>query len=206
MLRHETVTPETLGLIRELQTEPLLANFHLVGGTGLALQIGHRLSIDIDLFTREPFDSDRVMEMLITKHRFQRSFQAPHTLKGFCSGVMLDLVRHDYEEFEVLLEDGIRMLSMQDIAAMKLNAIVGDGTRVKDFIDIYFLLDVFPLEDMVRFYCRKYKQDDALIVLRCLAYFDDTSVADWPRLLRQPEVSFEQIKERLRLAVKKVSS
>lgn len=60
MLHTQTLTPQTLELIQALQEEPLLQGFHLVGGTALALQIGHRISIDIDLFTRGDYDVDDV--------------------------------------------------------------------------------------------------------------------------------------------------
>lgn len=63
MLHTQTVTPQTLGLIQALQAEPLLHSFHLVGGTALALQIGHRISIDIDLFTRDDYDVDDVLNL-----------------------------------------------------------------------------------------------------------------------------------------------
>jgi hypothetical protein len=191
-----------LGLIQALQEEPLLQVFHLVGGTALALQIGHRISIDIDLFTRDDYDVDDVLNLFIRKYGFQRNYQRGKTLKGIIDGVMVDLIRHDYEELQVIEDDRIRMLSAKDIAAMKLNAITGNGTRVKDFIDVYFLLDQFRLEEMVEFYKTKYQQDDGLMILRSLVYFDDVDLAEWPRLFRETSLTFEQVKRRIIDAVK----
>ncbi len=202
MLHTQTLAPQTLGLIQVLQEEPLLRGFHLVGGTALALQIGHRLSIDIDLFTRDEYDVDEVLTLFINKYGFQRNYQRGRTLKGFIEGVMIDLIRHDYEELQVIEEDRVRMLSAKDIAAMKLNAITGNGTRVKDFIDVYFLLKQFRLEEMLEFYKTKYQQDDALMILRSLVFFDEVDLAEWPRLIREPHLTFDQVKKRICDAVK----
>jgi len=202
MLHAQTVTPQTLGLIQALQAEPLLQGFHLVGGTALALQIGHRLSIDIDLFTRCDYDIDDVLSLFIKKYGFQRNYQRGKTLKGFIDGVLVDVIRHDYEEIQIIEAPPVRMLSAKDIAAMKLNAITGNGTRVKDFIDVYFLLEQFTVEELVSFYKTKYQQDDALMILRSLVFFDDVDLAEWPVLLREPDVTFEQVKKRITTAVK----
>jgi hypothetical protein len=191
-----------LELIQALQEEHLLQGFHLVGGTALALQIGHRISIDIDLFTRGDYDVDDVLNLFIRKYRFQRNYQHGKTLKGVIDGVMVDLIRHDYQELQVIEGSRIRMLSAKDIAAMKLNAITGNGTRVKDFIDVYFLLDQFRLEEMVEFYKTKYQQDDGLMILRSLVFFDDVDLAEWPRLFREVTLTFEQVKKRIIDAVK----
>ena len=115
---------------------------------------------------------------------------------------MVDLIRHDYAELQVIEEDRIRMLSAKDISAMKLNAITGNGTRVKDFIDVYFLLDQFRLEEMIEFYKMKYQQDDGLMILRSLVFFDDVDLAEWPRLFREVTLTFEQVKKRIIDAVK----
>jgi hypothetical protein len=191
-----------MGLIQALQVEPMLREFHLVGGTALALQIGHRISIDIDLFTRVDYDVDDVLALFINKYGFQRNYQHGKTLKGFIEGVMIDVIRHDYEELQVIEEDRVRMLSAKDIAAMKLNAITGNGTRVKDFVDVYFLLKQFRLEEMLDFYKTKYQQDDALMILRSLVFFDDVDLAEWPRLIREPRLTFDQVKKRICDAVK----
>lgn len=202
MLHTQTLTPQTLELIQALQEEHLLQGFHLVGGTALALQIGHRISIDIDLFTRGDYDVDDVLNLFIRKYRFQRNYQHGKTLKGVIDGVMVDLIRHDYQELQVIEGSRIRMLSAKDIAAMKLNAITGNGTRVKDFIDVYFLLDQFRLEEMVEFYKTKYQQDDGLMILRSLVFFDDVDLAEWPRLFREVTLTFVQVKKRIIDAVK----
>ena len=88
MLHTQTVAPQTLGLIQALQAEPLLKRFHLVGGTALALQIGHRMSVDIDLFTRDDYDVDELLSLFINRYGFQRNYQRGKTLKGFINGML----------------------------------------------------------------------------------------------------------------------
>lgn len=202
MFHLQTLAPETLGLIQSLQAEPALRSFALVGGTALALQLGHRLSVDIDLFSREEYDVDEILELLIRRYRFQRSYQSKRALKGSIRGVMVDVIRHDYTELEVLQEQGVRLLSARDIAAMKLNAITGNGTRVKDFIDVHFLLERYTLSELVQFYQQKYSQDDCLAVLRSLVYFEDVDLADWPHLLMAPGLTFAEVRARIVAAVK----
>ena len=89
------------------------------------------------------------------------------------------------------------MLSLQDIIAMKLNAISGSGQRVKDFIDIFYLLQQFSLEQMVGFYKKKYQQYNELIVLKSLVYFDDIDFADWPVMNLDPNLKWAVIKKKL---------
>ncbi len=202
MLHLQALAPQTLGLIRALQAEPALRSFALVGGTALALQLGHRLSVDIDLFSREEYDADAILDLLIGRYSFQLGDRSRRTLKGSVGDVMLDMIRHDYPELEVVRTQGLRLLSVRDIAAMKLNAITGNGTRIKDFIDVHFLLERHTLSELVQFYRQKYGQEDCLVVLRSLVYFEDVDPAEWPRLLLHPDLTFEEVKARLVAAVK----
>lgn len=202
MLQTQTVAPQTLELIRALQAEPLLKGFHLVGGTALALQIGHRMSVDIHLFTRDDYDVDELLSLFINRYGFQRNYQRGKTLKGFINGILVDCIRHDYQELQIISCERVRMLSSKDIAAMKLNAITGNGTRIKDFIDVYFLLESFTLEEMLNFYKTKYQQDDALVILRSLVFFDDVDLAEWPLLMAETQLTFDNVQKRITTAVK----
>ena len=124
MLYKETVEPTTLELLKQLQAEPLLQTFNLVGGTALALRLGHRKSIDLDLFTREDFDIEELKFMLVQRYGLKVSYERNHTLKGFINGVMIDCIRFDYPHLQNPdIIDGIRLESVPDIIAMKLSAI-----------------------------------------------------------------------------------
>jgi hypothetical protein len=120
MLHKETVGPGTLELIKKLQTDPILEDFYLVGGTALALQIGHRTSIDIDLFSRSDIDIENLIEYLENNYEFSLQFSHKNTLKGIINGVFVDFLKHDYKYVvEPLIVDGIKMLDKPDISAMK---------------------------------------------------------------------------------------
>lgn len=174
MLQTQTVEPATLELLRELQQEPLLATFNLVGGTALALRIGHRKSVDLDLFTREAFDLEALKSMLIEKYDLKVSFARQQTLKGFIGGVMIDCIRFDYPHLEAPEEvDGVRLESIPDIIAMKLSAIAQNGTRIKDFIDIATLSTHYSFDEMLQFYTNKFPNVNIVMPVKALTYFDE---------------------------------
>lgn len=147
MLSFQTIKPDTLELLKRLMAEPLFGQTRLVGGTALALQFGHRSSIDLDLFGSIEEDTNLTTEVLE---------RIGPTIPGKCSahiktyricGVKTGIVNYDrYPWIDApVLEDGLRLASPKDIAAMKVNAIQGRGTR-KDFVDMYFLIQRFGLD------------------------------------------------------------
>lgn len=116
MLHKETVQPTTLELIKKLQRDNNLHGFYLVGGTALALQIGHRISDDIDLFTNHPFDSNKLAEYMEINYQMSIHYLHNNTLKGFINNVLIDLITHNYDLVESEIEvEGIKMLSKKDI-------------------------------------------------------------------------------------------
>jgi len=151
-----------------------LHSFFLVGGTALALQIGHRISVDIDLFSQKPFDENALSVYLETQQGFQLSYLDKNTLKGQINNVQVDLITHAYPLVkDVVLDETIRLASMEDIAAMKLNAIIGNGTRLKDFIDIAFLSSSLSLQEMINAYEHKYQSRNPVMIMKALAYHND---------------------------------
>jgi hypothetical protein len=113
----------------------------------------------------------------------------------------VDLIRHGYTYVEgIVEEEGIQMLSLSDIAAMKLNAITGNGSRVKDFIDVYFLLELFSLEQLFSFYKKKYTQQDISYVKKSLVYFNDIMPETWNtvQLFRNKQLTFFSLKQKLK--------
>lgn len=174
MLHKETVDAKTLELLIALQSEPELDDFNLVGGTALALYIGHRKSIDIDLFTTCDFDLERLKSMLIEKYGFTVSFERKHTLKGFINNVKIDCIRFNYpyiSDFTVI--DGVRLAGIPDIIAMKLSAIAQDGTRIKDFIDVAYFSDKYSFNEMLGFYKTKFPSANVLMPVKAITYFDE---------------------------------
>ena len=196
------ISAETLLLIQHLQALPLFKNFYLVGGTALTLQLGHRNSIDIDLFTDSDFDAEEITTFLAAQFSFSQIFIRKNTIIALVNNIKTDFIKYPYRYIKPpVTEEGITFLSKEDIAAMKLNAIVNSGQRLKDFIDIYFLLEYFSIDDMLEFFEEKYPNMNSLIALKALAYFDDIDEAvDTPKLAKP--LPFEKIKKRILEAVK----
>lgn len=154
--------------------DQLLKDFFLVGKTALALQLGHRISIDLDLFTQLPFDQNFLLAELESKYKFQLDYESKNTLKGEIKNVKVDFIAYNYPLVKPLIQkEGVRMASPEDIAAMKLNAVSGNGTRLKDFIDIAYLSPILTLSQMVDAYEGKYASRNPLMLLKALDYHND---------------------------------
>ncbi|GGK03324.1 nucleotidyl transferase AbiEii/AbiGii toxin family protein [Parabacteroides faecis] len=174
MLHTETVARSTLELLKMLESESVMSNFNLAGGTSLALYLGHRISVDLDLFTPESFDAGKLEIFLRDKYGFRTDFMEKNTLKGTIDGVKIDCITHSYGYLEKpYTESDIRLYSMEDIVAMKLSAIADNGSRLKDFIDIAFLSTRFPFNSMLRLYERKFPGSNLIRPFKAITYFDD---------------------------------
>jgi len=200
MLQTKAIDPATLELIKSLQGKNYLDGFYLVGGTALALYSGHRLSIDIDLFSNLSFDTAQLIEFLQQDYPVQLYHTATNTIKGRIENVNVDIIAHRYPYInEPSVIDGIGILSEPDIIAMKLNAISASGQRSKDFIDIYFILEEkrFSIAEMLKFYRLKYMQESDMHIIKSMIYFDDVDLADWPVLLIKPHLIWDDVKKKI---------
>ena len=174
MLQTSTVKESTLELLKQLQAEPLLATTRLVGGTALSLQIGHRASDDLDLFSVEPLDGLSVQTLLINKYGFIPSVIADNTLIGFIQGIKIDVIYHPFPWLEeAVCEDGMRLASVADIAAMKMHAIINSGKRPKDFVDIAFLSMRYSYNQVKQLLLRRYPAYDPIMPDKAIIYFGD---------------------------------
>lgn len=174
MLHTKTVTRETLKLLKKLMSDPNLSEFSLVGGTALSLYLGHRKSIDLDLFRKDSFSASALSLYLKEKYNFQEDFQDNNTLKGFINDIKIDFITHKYENVKTIHTiEKLRLYSLEDIAAMKLNAIADNGTRLKDFVDIVCLSTKMSLNEMLESYQKKYPNTNAMRALRGLTYHAD---------------------------------
>ncbi len=174
MLHTEVVAESTLELLKSLQSDEALASFCLAGGTSLALYLGHRVSVDLDLFTPKTFDAVKLSAYLEKKYGFRTGFLEENTLKGDIAGVKIDCITHAYKSIRPpFVEDGIRLYDMADVIAMKLSAIADNGSRIKDFVDIACLSVFYSFSDMLGFYERKFPTANAIRPLKAMTYFED---------------------------------
>ncbi|MFO7933222.1 MAG: nucleotidyl transferase AbiEii/AbiGii toxin family protein [Bacteroidales bacterium] len=204
MLYINTVTEGVHELILSLQQKSDLRDFFLVGGTGLALQIGHRRSDDIDLFSLQGFDVDYMQKLLESEYNYQTDHSAKNTLKGVISGIKVDLITHPYRMILPVATTGsIRLASKEDISAMKVNAIANDGTRSKDFIDIYFLLEEMDINTLLHNFSLKYDLRNSFHALKSIQYFDDVDLNEWPELIREKDLTWDRITSRIEDACRK---
>ena len=186
MLRTEVLEPRTLGILNDMMALDSLAPFCLVGGTALALQFGHRLSVDLDLFTTEPFDQELVLADLqnfiggvVTDNRNKIGMRL--TIQG----VKVDAVTYRYPLIRPTVSmDGIRMFAIEDIAAMKLSAVTNRGMK-KDFYDIYALINQFGFAKLCEWYQQKFVDTSLFMMLKSVTYFDDADHSETPVLLGQ---------------------
>ena len=197
MLYKETVSDTTYALLKKIMSDDTFKDFFLVGGTAISLQIGHRISEDLDLFTQKDIDVDYCKHHLKDTYAFSTEFEKKNTLKGFIDKTLIDFISYDYPIIDnILIEDGIRILSLKDIIPMKLVAIIQSGERMKDFVDIAYLSSHYSLNDMISFYKQKYGNDNELSIYKALIYFDSIDVTENVKLINK-QLDFKSIKNRL---------
>jgi predicted nucleotidyltransferase component of viral defense system len=189
MLQLKTVEPYTLSILKQLMKMPVLKDFSLVGGTALSLLYGHRMSVDLDLFSNKPFDDAVIIEAF--KKKFGASFVNRSTnsrfgIFCFVDDVKIDIIRHPHPLIRPQLNiDDIKMFSTEDIIAMKVQAILGRAKK-KDFWDVAELLHHFSITDFVQFHKEKYTTQNLLITVpQAITYFLDAEESEDPISLKK---------------------
>ena len=193
MLHVETVESSTLDLLKRLQRLPELFNTRLVGGTALALHLGHRKSVDLDLFGS--FNPSMSYRKLLADAGYLVDGAENGTVQSLrVENVKVDLVNYPYPWMDDAIEgEGIRLAGLKDIAAMKLSAVANRG-RKKDFIDVARLLDLFTLDEMLALYKSKFSVSEVSFPVRGLMYFDDAEEDPMPEIF-DGNLSWENVKK-----------
>lgn len=173
MLYLETISTNTLDLLRKIQSLEIFRETRLVGGTALALQYGHRKSIDLDFFGKITASDEEIEYELIQLGKLT-ILKKSNAIKIYSlNDVKIDIVNYQYKWLsECIIDNDIRLADPADIGAMKLSAITGRGSR-KDFFDLFFLLKHYTLKDLFEFYINKFPQASEYLVLKSLIYFED---------------------------------
>lgn len=176
----KTISKETstaLNLLKDSVTE-----FYLAGGTALALQLGHRVSIDLDFFSVNEFSTQTIIEKLKTKGRLEIISQDKDTLNGSLDDVKISFFKYPYKLlFPTKEYNSVMLADERDIAAMKILAISDRGNK-KDFIDLFMLLKTYSLDEILEFFNEKYKDYNynMLHILKSLVYFLDADLDPEP--------------------------
>ncbi len=182
-----TITENQRSALRSLKPAAE-QGFYLAGGTALCLRLGHRLSIDLDLFREMPFEPQELLGTLQDAGVKAQDVRAkPNTLWFEVAGVRTSLMRFPYACVEPAeLYEGIPVASVADIAAMKIEAIASRGAR-KDFYDLYFICEQLGgLPAAIQAFRKRFakEQPDLLHRLKALTYFEDAEREPEPLLLR----------------------
>jgi len=192
---HEEVL-DAGGLRAAGRLAPAAYKFYLAGGTGLALRWGHRLSLDLDLFSPEDSLGAPERSQLLGALRASGPVEVEEERDGTChlrlEGTRVSFLRYPYPLLKPPdLWKGIAVASPEDIAAMKVSAVIGRGTK-KDFIDLHEIAIRIGLETALRCAAARYPSHPDLLMqaARALVYFDDAEKEPMPRLLKR--VSWEK--------------
>jgi hypothetical protein len=195
----QALTPETRQAFEISATLPFIQRYYLAGGTGLALHLGHRFSVDLDFFASAPDavgpDERSVLRMTYNDPTLVISFDKDMTFVANWHGVGVSffcLALYPLTQEPLLLE-GVPVATIAEIGAMKLAAIMARGTR-KDYIDLYFILQQTPLERLFEVAAVKYARvrTFAVSAVRALTYFADAETTPMPQMIQR--VSWPAVK------------
>jgi len=168
-----------------LKQQTWLNSYYLVGGTALALYIGHRQSVDFDFFSECDFDNTTIIGTLSQIGNFELFSQSENTVDGSLNDVKVSFITYKYPLLKPSLKyENILIADMLDIALMKLEAIAGRGS-MKDFIDLFYLLKYYSLSELFEMHKEKYGAaiSNQYHLLKSLVYFDDAERDIMPKML-----------------------
>ena len=177
-----------------LKQMPFINQFYLAGGTGLALQLGHRLSADFDFFSKKNFDEARILRELAETKSFSLEKRDIQTVIGTFKKTKIALFYYPYPLLkDTLTQDGIKTASVLDIACMKIEAISSRGTK-RDFIDLYEAAKQIPIKELLLQFETKYSslKYNMMHIKKSLLYFNDAEDEPMPKMLTR--VSWKEVK------------
>ena len=185
-------------ILEKIAVSPIASDFYLAGGTALALQLGHRESIDLDWFSERKFSAANLKKILHKLGNFKILGENEDTINAILDNVRMSFFYYDYRQlFPFLRFENVNVADERDIAAMKISAVSSRGSK-KDFIDIYFLLEKYTLKELIEFFEKKYKDIgyNKLHILKSLTYFEEAESEPMPKMLKP--VDWETVKEKVR--------
>jgi hypothetical protein len=181
----EVITPAVETTLSDLCQISALTPFYLAGGTGLALQLGHRRSRDLDFFTPEAFHEDSLLQKIQSLRDFSLVAKEPGTLHAQIGGTKVSFLAYGYSLLfacEVLLN--VKVADPRDIACMKVSEIASRGTK-RDFVDLYAVARHYGLPQILEWFKQKFAAAhySSVHVLKSLTYFEDAEKDPPPDML-----------------------
>ena len=186
----EALTPETQQAFYKAASLSFISQFYLAGGSGLALHLGHRFSVDLDFFSPASDavgpDVRAVLREALDDPTLSITHDKDATFVATWRGVGISFFRlHLYPlVHQTILVEGVPLATVEEIGAMKLAAIIGRGTR-KDLVDLYYILQQVPIERLFEVAAAKYARvrTFAISATCALAYFDDAEALPMPLMI-----------------------
>ena len=202
----KVLTSDAWSAVRRLAAAGLLDGWTLAGGTGMALQFGHRYSEDLDFFRAQEFDGAQLIDDLARLSHVQVQARSAGTLHALFDRLRLTFLKTPVPLlFPGAPYRGLVVADLRDIAVLKLIAIGGRGSR-KDFVDLFFYLrsggSLATVFEMIR---RRFAGIDfnEYHLLRSLAFFEDAETEPMPRMLRR--VTWANVKKAIVAEVRRLS-
>jgi len=193
-MHKESLTKDTESVLEALGASGIVKDLYLAGGTALALHLGHRVSVDLDWFSEDFKYNVTFRKELEKLGKLSIDSESENTFNGATNGVKISFFQYPYPLISAKIKYGqnIYLAGIPDIAVMKMEAIAGRGSY-KDFIDVYFILQDYSLEDILGFVKRKFSNIDynETHLLKSLTYFEDVKGTPKPKMIK--EVSWQKI-------------
>lgn len=180
-----TILEETHKLLTSFNNNSLPTDTYLAGGTAIALQIGHRKSIDLDFFTKHEFNENQWIQKLEKSYNLELFSKDWQTIIGDINNIKFSLFYYKYPLIKDLIPfENIKLASLGDLAVIKLDTVISRGTK-RDLVDIYFLAQKFGLDNLYKFYDQKFGnfEEREIMIKKSLIYFDDAENDVDPNML-----------------------
>ena len=202
----EIISKKTKANLEILTKEDLLENFYLAGGTGVALQLKHRVSLDLDFFTEKDIDTKTLIQKIKTRGKFSIERETENTLIGIFNGIRVSFLKYDYPLlFDLKQIKGIKIADFRDIGCMKIDAVSSRGMK-RDFVDLFFICrEVISLKNLLSLFKKKYKSVNynMLHILKSLAYFEDAENNPMPKMILP--TSWQEVKSFFKKEIRKIN-
>jgi hypothetical protein len=202
----EIISKKTKANLEILIKKAMLKNFYLVGGTGAALQLKHRVSLDLDFFSKKDIDTKTLIQKIKTQGKFSIERETENTLIGIFNGTRVSFLKYDYPLlFDLKQIKGIKIADLRDIGCMKIDAVSSRGMK-RDFVDLFFICrEAISLKNLLSLFKKKYKSVNynRLHILKSLVYFEDAENNPMPRMILP--TSWQEVKNFFKEEIRKIN-